>query len=52
MKIKLLAPTVVKAPAGTEIEIADERAALLISCGAAEPVKAKADKPEKKAKKK
>lgn len=40
MKIRLLTPQHVVAPAGTEIDIDDSRAALLIGIGVAENVEA------------
>lgn len=49
MKIRLLTPQRVVAPAGTEIEIEDGRAALLIEIGAA--VKVEPTKPAGKTKK-
>lgn len=49
MKVKLLRDAIVPMPAGSEVEIADEKAALLLMSGAAEAVTEKPAKAEKKA---
>lgn len=48
MKILLLSQQILPVPAGTEIEVDDGKAALLIEIGAAQKVEDKPDKPAEK----